>query len=190
MLDVCDTLCLTSVTFYSNSCTQSLTTRAMRNGTASGLAPTIDPAPSGALSIFAPPSSAEVPEALQGVISPSRIQSVEMNGHIDKNGNGNGNGNISAGPSTSSRELRVRLTIPNSAESEPTNEGSASTRLRPTRGRESMQRVGVSASGKGVKLGGSSRATGPPTANSAARKKGVQTPEMVYYTLFNVDFSS
>jgi hypothetical protein len=161
----------------------------MRNGTAA-LAPTIDAAPTGALSIFAPPSSAEVPEALQGVISPSRIQSVEMNGHSDRNGNGNGNGNITAGPSTSSRELRVRLTIPNSAEGEPTNEGSASTRLRPTRGRESMQRVGVSASGKGVKLGGSSRATGPPTANSAIKKKGVQTPEMVYHALSNVDFEA
>jgi hypothetical protein len=53
-----------------------------------------------------------------------------------------------------------------------------------------MQRVGVSASGKGVKLGGSSRATGPPTANSAAKKKGVQTPEMVHHALPTVAYQA
>jgi hypothetical protein len=163
-----------------------LTTRPMRaNGTGSALPSTLDIGTSGALSIFAPPSSSEVPEALQGVISPSRVQSVDMNGNGNdhssiENGNGIADGIVSAGPSSSSRELRVRLTIPNSAE-EPQPTSAGSTRLRPTRGRESTQRVGVSASGKGVKLGGSTstRAAGPSTANSVTRKKGVQTPEIV-----------
>ena len=165
--------------------------RTMRNGTGSALGPTPDAGPSGALSIFTPPSSSEVPEALQGVISPqSRIQSVDMNGHTNGHssanghGIGNGTGNISAGPSTNSRELRVRLMIPNSAESgtqTPTAE--ASTRLRPTRGRESMQRTGVSASGHGVKVGGSARPITPSTGNSMTRKKGVQTPETVCYVM-------
>lgn len=107
------------------------------------------------------------------------------NGHV----NGNGNGNVSAGPSSSSRELRVRLTIPNSAEEPRIETANSSTRLRPTRGRESTQRVGVSASGKGVKLGGSARATaGPSNPNSATRKKGIQTPEnMVIHSTLYID---
>jgi hypothetical protein len=152
----------------------------------------IGTAPAGALSIFAPPLSADLPEALQGVISPPRPtasssalpeNSLNGNGH-SANGNGNGSGG---------RELRVRLTIPSTASStngngngEATGDslikeadeglatvtGSASNRLRPTRGKDLTQRTGVSASGKGVRVGGGARvgASGPPT--TVTRQKG------------------
>lgn len=162
------------------------------NGTSSALpANATDIAPSGALSIFAPPLSTDLPEALQDVISPSKARAT-TNG----NGHGHSNGDISAGPSTntSSRELRVRLTIPNTGTTTTTTTGGATTaidgelvkeasdglasRLRPTRGRESTQRTGVSASGKGVKVGGGARtATGPST--SVTRKKGALPSEIV-----------
>jgi hypothetical protein len=146
-----------------------------------------DVTPSGALSIFAPPQNADLPEALQSIISPSQARSVDMNGNSHAHSNGSANGNGAAGPSTSSRELRVRLTIPASASGSGTPDietsreaGPASGRLRPTRGRESTQRTGVSASGKGVKVGGGARVTTGPST-SITRKKGAPANEIVRF---------
>lgn len=155
---------------------------------------TTTPAPTGALSIFAPPVSADLPEALQGVISPpvassSRQPETALNGNVSASTSTNGH--------SGGRELRVRLTIPTTANGNGngTGEGdsmikdaadgiastsaSASTRLRPTRGKEGTQRTGVSASGKGVKVGGGARVgvTGPPTLTT--RNKGAKTSEVV-----------
>lgn len=147
------------------------------------------PAPSGpdttgALSIFAPPASSTLPEALQSVIDTSKDTAATA-GPSTSNGNGNASTPIANG---SGRELRVRLNVTQDGNGvdgpnlvKEAADGPASTRLRPTRGRDSLQRTGVSASGKGVKVGGGVRVTNvtPKTAVSSATRKQPKVTEPV-----------
>lgn len=146
------------------------------------------PDTSGALSIFAPPVSSTLPEALQSVLGTSKT-TASTPGPSTSNTNGNGNGTAST-PTTngSGRELRVRLNVAQETNGTDTPslakeaaDGLSSTRLRPTRGRDSLQRTGVSASGKGVKVGGGVRVNNatPKTAVSSATRKQPKPTEPV-----------
>lgn len=195
---------------YSNDPTSSRANSPLVLGQGSDAGPS--PAPSGhdtngALSIFAPPVSSTLPEALQSVIGSSKSKAKSTNSTpgpststpVRTNGNAS---TPSANGTGSGRELRVRLNVSTPTTSTEAKgaegdglvkeaaDGLATSKLRPTRGRESLQKSGVSASGKGVKVGGGARVTvaQPKTAVSSATRKQPKASEPV--SLIGTFFSS